>query len=127
MRHPDARKLDLKGFVFRPIPRLLRYDLLLRAVMKTLPEGHEDLETIPQILDLIKDLGKAVDAGVSTATKKVELWNYNSNLIFKPGEAVVGPVRQPPRAPLKLFLIGHGSPRRDEDACSYRPVAASTR
>ncbi|KAG9017026.1 hypothetical protein FRB90_002035, partial [Tulasnella sp. 427] len=88
MRNPDSRKLDMKAFVFRPIPRLLRYDLLLSQIKKMLPAGHEDLEAISQICDLIKDLGKATESGVATAEKKVELWNFHANLVFKPGEAV---------------------------------------
>lgn len=79
----------MKAFVFRPIPRLLRYDLLLGQIKKMLPAGHEDLEAIPQICELIKDLGKATESGVATAEKKVELWNFHSNLQFKPGEGVV--------------------------------------
>ncbi|KAG8896511.1 hypothetical protein FRB99_008857 [Tulasnella sp. 403] len=88
VKHPDSRKQDMKAFVFRPIPRLLRYDLLLKAIRETLPAGHEDVEAIPQALDIIKDLGKATEPGVHTAEKKVELWNYHANLVFKPGDAV---------------------------------------
>ncbi|KAG9050431.1 hypothetical protein FS837_005504 [Tulasnella sp. UAMH 9824] len=88
LRNPDSRKLDLKAFVFRPIPRLLRYDLLLSQIKKMLPAGHEDIEAIPQVCDIIKDLGKATESGVATAEKKVELWNFHANLVFKPGEAV---------------------------------------
>lgn len=79
----------MKDFVFRPIPRLLRYDLLLKAIKDTLPPGDEDIEAIPQVLDLIKDLGKATESGVTTAKEKVSLWNYHANLVFKSGEAVV--------------------------------------
>lgn len=79
----------MKSFVFRPIPRLLRYDLLLSSAKKQSPPNHEDIEAIPQVLEIIKSMGKATEAGVATAERKVELWNYNSNLVFKPGEAVV--------------------------------------
>ena len=79
----------MKDFVFRPIPRLLRYVLLLEEVVKVLPEGHEDIEAIPPLCEFLKSLAKATQAGVATAEKKVELWNYHANLVFKPGEAVV--------------------------------------
>ncbi|EJD48095.1 Dbl-like domain-containing protein [Auricularia subglabra TFB-10046 SS5] len=87
-RHPDARRLDMKAFINRPIPRLLRYELLLKAILDETPPGHEDHDSIPQILEIIKDLGKATEPGVSTAKQKVELWRYNANLVFKPGETV---------------------------------------
>jgi hypothetical protein len=68
---------------------LLRYELLLRAVLDETPPEHEDHDTIPQILEVIKDLGKATEPGVSSAKQKVELWRYNANLVFKLGEHVV--------------------------------------
>ncbi|KAG8961323.1 hypothetical protein FRC03_005538 [Tulasnella sp. 419] len=88
LKHPDSRKLDMKAFAYRPIPRLLRYDLLMKGIMEASPPGHEDHDAIPQVLDIIKDLGKATEPGVTTAKQKVELWGYNANLVFKPGEAI---------------------------------------
>jgi RHO1 GDP-GTP exchange protein 1/2 len=79
----------MKTFINRPIPRLLRYDLLLKGVLEVTPEGHEDCEAIPQVLEIIKALGKETEPGVASAELKVELWRYNSNLVFKQGEAVV--------------------------------------
>ncbi|KAK2462748.1 hypothetical protein APHAL10511_005266 [Amanita phalloides] len=87
-RHPDAHRLDMKNFINRPIPRLLRYELLLRGIMDESPEGHEDLEAIPHVVDVIKALGKESEPGVASAKQKVELWQYNSNLVFKHGEVV---------------------------------------
>ncbi|KAH7105901.1 Dbl-like domain-containing protein [Auriculariales sp. MPI-PUGE-AT-0066] len=87
-RQPDARRLDIKAFVNRPIPRLLRYELLLKAILDETPADHEDHDSIPQILEIIKDLGKATEPGVSAAKQKVELWRYNAHLVFKPGEMV---------------------------------------
>jgi hypothetical protein len=88
-RHPDANRLDMKNFVNRPIPRLARYELLLKSILEATKEGHEDHESIPQVVEVIKALLKETQPGVASAEQKVELWRYNSNLIFKPGEAVV--------------------------------------
>jgi RHO1 GDP-GTP exchange protein 1/2 len=79
----------MKSFVNRPIPRLLRYELLMKGVLEETPEGHVDQEAIPQLLDVIKALGKETEPGVASAKQKVELWRYNANLVFKPGEYVV--------------------------------------
>jgi hypothetical protein len=57
--------------------------------MSASPPDHEDKEAIPHVLEVIKSLGKDSEPGVVTAKQKVELWKYNSNLVFKPGEAVV--------------------------------------
>ncbi|KAG8813242.1 hypothetical protein FRC18_002604 [Serendipita sp. 400] len=88
IRHPDSRRLDLKAFINRPIPRLLRYELLLKSILEASPPNHEDQEAIPQVLDVIKDLGKATEPGVQAAKQKVELWRFHADLIFKPGELV---------------------------------------
>jgi RHO1 GDP-GTP exchange protein 1/2 len=81
--------MDLTFFINRPIPRLLRYELLLKSILDASPPDHEDQEAIPQALEVFKDLGKATEPGVLSATQKVELWRYHANLVFKPGEHVV--------------------------------------
>ncbi|KAJ3818971.1 CNH domain-containing protein [Lentinula raphanica] len=86
VRHPDAHRLDMKSFINRPIPRLLRYELLLKGILDETPEGHEDRLAIPQVLEVIKAIGKDSEPGVVSAKGKVELWRYNGNIVFKPGE-----------------------------------------
>ncbi|KAF7357058.1 hypothetical protein MVEN_01042600 [Mycena venus] len=86
IRHADAHRLDMKSFINRPIPRLLRYELLLKGILEETPPDHSDRYTIPQLLDIIKSLGKESEPGVGSAKQKVELWRYNSNIVFKPGE-----------------------------------------
>ncbi|KAG6901533.1 hypothetical protein C0995_010832 [Termitomyces sp. Mi166 len=88
VRHPDAHRLDMKNFINRPIPRLLRYELLLKGILEQTPPESSDIEQIPETIDLIKSLGKETEPGVAAAKQKVELWRYNSNLLFKAGETV---------------------------------------
>lgn len=63
--------------------------MLLQAMLRETPTAHEDLETIPTLLDLIKSLGKETEPGVAFTKQRVELWRYNANLVFKAGEYVV--------------------------------------
>ncbi|THU88754.1 Dbl homology domain-containing protein [Dendrothele bispora CBS 962.96] len=86
VRHPDAHRLDMKNFINRPIPRLLRYELLLKGILDETPPNHDDRKEIPQVLEVIKSLGKETEPGVEDAKRKVQLWRYNSHLVFKPGE-----------------------------------------
>lgn len=79
----------MKNFINRPIPRLLRYNLLLKAILDETPAGHPDRVDIPELLEMLKALGKETEPGVQSAKQKVELWGYNSNIVFKPGEAIV--------------------------------------
>jgi len=79
----------MKNFVNRPIPRLLRYELLLNEILKETPSYDEDRRNIPDVMELIKALVRETEPGVSSSKQKVELWRYNSNLVFKNGEHVV--------------------------------------
>src|SRR4051812_38649785 len=79
----------MKNFINRPIPRLLRYELLLKQILSETPSYHDDRSAIPPVIELIKALGKETEPGVMSAKQKVELWRYNSNLVFKSGEHVV--------------------------------------
>lgn len=93
----------MKSFINRPIPRLLRYELLLKGIMDETPEGNEDLESIPNVIEVIKALGKETEPGVQSAKQKVEVWRYNANLVFKGGEAVVRPSHDYPKFNLVTF------------------------
>ncbi|KAG6849618.1 hypothetical protein H0H93_006902 [Arthromyces matolae] len=88
VRHPDAHRLDMKNFINRPIPRLLRYELLMKGILEETPPENGDIDQIPETIDLIKSLGKETEPGVAAAKQKVELWRYNSNLVFKAGETI---------------------------------------
>jgi hypothetical protein len=53
--------------------------------------GHKDRESIPQVIEVSKSLLRETQPSVASAEQKVELQQYNTNLVFKPGEAVVSP------------------------------------
>jgi hypothetical protein len=84
LRDPTSHRQDIYHFINRPIPRLLRYNLLLADILKSLkevgPENHPDIETIPQVMELIGDLGKATQKGVAVNEAKVELWTFQHSL-----------------------------------------------
>jgi hypothetical protein len=82
----------MKGFINRPIPRLLRYELLLKEILGQTPLHHDDRSSIPEVIELISSLARETQPGVESAKQKVELWKYHSNLIFKTGDAVVRPL-----------------------------------
>lgn len=79
-----ANRQDIYHFINRPIPRLLRYNLLLADILKSLqevgPENHPDIETIPQVMELVGDLGRATQKGVAVNESKVELWQFQHSL-----------------------------------------------
>jgi hypothetical protein len=116
----------MKNFVNRPIPRLARYELLLKSILDATKEGHEDHGSIPHVIEVIKSLLKETQPGVASAEQKVELWRYNSNLVFKPGEAVVSLRYTVTEARAHFVtLAGYGLVGREPLAHSYRQVPAS--
>jgi RHO1 GDP-GTP exchange protein 1/2 len=91
VRHKDAHRLDMKNFINRPIPRLLRYELLLKGILDETPEDHDDRAEIPHVVDIIKSIGKDSEPGVAATKLKVQLWMYNSHLVSQKGESMVRP------------------------------------
>jgi hypothetical protein len=129
IRHPDAHRHDIKEFINRPVPRLLRYALLLEGILGETPPNHEDRRSIPQVLDVIKALGKETEPGVHSAEQKVELWRYNSNLVFKPGEYVVSIcIMDKGMSTSRSYVsaAGHGSARRQPFTHTYWQIPSTT-
>ena len=89
MNNPDAQKLHMKILINKYTLHFLRYVLPLQNILKETPAGHEDLEKIPAILKGIKGLGKEAEPGIASAKRKVELWRYGANLVFRAGEQIV--------------------------------------
>jgi len=81
--------------------------------MEETPPGHGDLDSIPNIIDVIKALGKETEPGVFSAKQKVEVWRYNVGLVFKPGKLIVRGLRLKiligANTVFLFFPIGHGS------------------
>ncbi|KAF9236101.1 hypothetical protein BU15DRAFT_64291 [Melanogaster broomeanus] len=86
--HPDPDRLDMKNFINRPVPRHLRYELLLNSMLEETPAGHEDRKAILQALEIINSLGKDSEPGVDSTKENVQLWCYHSNVALKVGKSV---------------------------------------
>jgi RHO1 GDP-GTP exchange protein 1/2 len=67
---------------------MLRYQALLMAILAQTSPDHEDQITIPKLLGRLKDLVQEAELGIANAKRKVKLWEYSANLVFKPGEHV---------------------------------------
>jgi len=100
----------MRHFVHRPIPRLLRYEQLLYEILQASPPGHEDRQAIPNVVEILKSIRKDTEPGIMSAEQKVDLWRYNSSIVFKPGEYYVSfPKRLSHSVLTVLGLPGHGS------------------
>jgi hypothetical protein len=90
------------------------------------PPGHDDLETIPNVIDVIKALGKETEPGVFSAKQKVEVWKYNANLSFKTGEYIVSFAEFCSVLDVANYCIGHGFTGSKPIIGSPREVTSST-
>jgi len=80
---------DMKNFINKPVSHPLPYELLSKNILEETPLRHDDLDTIPAVLDVIQGLGNETEPGVVSAKQKEELRRYNANLVFKVGENIV--------------------------------------
>lgn len=96
-RRPAARKLELNGYLTKPVTRLSRYPLLLHQVLKYTPPDHIDAEELPHVIDMIKQLLSRVNAETGLSANRFNLAQLDQQLIFKPGEAVDLRLRDPMR------------------------------
>lgn len=86
--HLDARKLDIRSFINRPIPRLLKYELILKNMLQDTPQDHPDQFDLSQVCDILRDLGIASQHGAVASKRKVDLWRYSADLVFNSGDYV---------------------------------------
>lgn len=111
--HPLTAKQSIDHFLLRPVPRLLRYPLLMNDILKMLKKTHQvenpDMFTIPMVTELIAEQGKAIDKGVSISESKVDLWLLAETLIGgKFGDTVVSPeLCQPAKRMSTHTFISH--------------------
>lgn len=76
----------MRDFINRPIPRLLRYDLLLKEVEKlSLKEGLPT-EEIKGVMEELKIVAAQTDKAVEEAQVKIEMWSLKDSLTV-PSEA----------------------------------------
>ncbi|KAG6812340.1 hypothetical protein H0H92_003329 [Tricholoma furcatifolium] len=120
IRHPDAHRTSMKDFLNCPLPRLLQYMEMLKAILELTPRGHEDLRTIPDLIDMIESLARETEPGVAASKQKVQLWTYNANLIFQPGQSMDLDLLNENRAMIhagKLYRQTDGEPKWNDIFC----------
>ena len=62
----------------------------MKRILDATPESHEDQKNIPGVLQLLKDLSKSLDHAIVAPKRKVEMWRYHRNLVWRLGEEMVG-------------------------------------
>ncbi len=82
--NPLTNKQGPEHFLILPIQRLLRYNLLLRGILKMIGKtdqpNNPDIETIPMVAELIDEQAKQSQKGVVSAEGKVSLWQLPNTI-----------------------------------------------
>jgi hypothetical protein len=124
-RAPESRKLELNAYLTKPTTRLARYPLLLEVILKYTPEGHPDQVNIPKAVKVVREFLTKVNEESGKSENRFNLAQLDTQLVFKPGEAVdlklrddhrelifKGPLKkrggtQSENAELQVFLFDH--------------------
>ncbi|KAF8301399.1 hypothetical protein DL93DRAFT_2160894 [Clavulina sp. PMI_390] len=85
-RNPESNQLSIGFFIDRPVSRLPQYVLLLKRILGETPTSHPDQASIPDVVEILGTLYTALNNAVEAPKKKVQMWNYHHNLVWKPGE-----------------------------------------
>ncbi|KAI8922184.1 hypothetical protein DFJ77DRAFT_14890 [Powellomyces hirtus] len=62
-KHPLTRRLDLGGFLIKPVQRICKYPLLIREIIKYTDETSEDFEPLKGAAERISGIIAMVNAG----------------------------------------------------------------
>lgn len=87
-RRKESRKLELNGYLTKPITRLARYPLLLENVLKYTEGENPDKQDIPKVLTTIRDLLSRVNAESGKAENRFNMRRLHEQLKFRPNERV---------------------------------------
>jgi hypothetical protein len=87
-RRRESRKLELNGYLTKPTTRLARYPLLLDNVLKYTDPESPDMEDLPKVLTMIRDLLSRVNAESGKAENRFNLRRLHEQLKFRPNEKV---------------------------------------
>ena len=85
-RLKESRKLELNGYLTKPTTRLARYPLLLENVLKYTAEDNPDIQDIPKVIAIIKDILTKVNKESGKAENQHNLRQLSQQLKWSPGE-----------------------------------------
>ncbi|EPY50252.1 RhoGEF Rgf2 [Schizosaccharomyces cryophilus OY26] len=76
----ESRKLELNGYLTKPVTRLARYPLLLNGVLKYTEKGNPDLENIPKVIEMIREFLTKVNYETGKTENRLALLQLNEQL-----------------------------------------------
>jgi hypothetical protein len=86
---------DLPSLLIKPVQRLLKYALLLKAIIESTPDSHGDKENLLRAKAMVEDVSRAINEGQRRReiVKEVFAAGKPAELLKKKGLGIVGRVR----------------------------------
>ncbi|KAI8987222.1 CNH domain-containing protein [Pilobolus umbonatus] len=82
-RRPESRRLELNGYLTKPVTRLGRYNLFLNEILKRTADDNPDKEIIPQVIEIITQYLVQVNSEAGKCENQFNLEQIESRLTFK--------------------------------------------
>ncbi|WBW74140.1 RhoGEF for Rho1 Rgf2 [Schizosaccharomyces osmophilus] len=76
----ESRKLELNGYLTKPVTRLARYPLLLNGVLKYSEQGNPDLENIPKVIEMLREFLTKLNYETGKTENRLALLQLNEQL-----------------------------------------------
>ena len=86
---------DLPSLLIKPVQRLLKYALLLHAIIEATPDSHGDKENLRRAKSMVEDVSRAINEGQRRreTVKEVFAAGKPAEFLKKKGLGIVGRVR----------------------------------
>ncbi|KJE92083.1 hypothetical protein CAOG_03110 [Capsaspora owczarzaki ATCC 30864] len=68
-RSPECRMLNLNSFLIKPVQRICKYPLLIKAIIKHTEENHKDFQFLTQALNKLETIVTIVNEGNKAAER----------------------------------------------------------
>ncbi|KAI9248748.1 Dbl homology domain-containing protein [Sporodiniella umbellata] len=117
-RRPESRRLELNGYLTKPIARLGRYNLLLASIHQLTAKDHQDYTDLPIAMNLITHFLVQLDHQVGLSENSFHLQQLAKHLLPFKGPnldllhanrrlILHGRMKRTKTAGLQLFLFDH--------------------
>lgn len=87
-RLPESNRLNISSYLSQATTRTVRYNLLLKDIIKSTKENSIDLSDLSKASDLILKLLERINVKVGKAEDRHALILLKQRLVFRPGEYV---------------------------------------
>jgi len=91
---PECKRVNLLGFLIKPIQRITKYPLLFRELQKDTPTDHPDYKNILTCLNKVQSVAEYVNERLRSSENLQKMMEIQDNLTDSKGWHVIQPARK---------------------------------